>query len=823
MDTLIHDLRIALRSLWRAPAFTVAAILTLAVGIGANTAIFSVVDGVLLRRAPFSDMNRLMMVWQTDRAAGTTREPASVPDYRDFAAQSRTFSQLAAFSPTELNLTRRDADPTRVPALAVSDGFLKMVDVKPVAGRLLNEEETVAGGVRAVLISETLAADMFKNSAAAVGQTILLNDVQWTIAGVLPRAADFGTLQVLSSAAYAQGFAGRGEKTRVDVWLGLRASATASRDNHPIFVMGKLAPGATQTAAQTEMTRIATDLERLYPSNLNRGVNVQDLESVVFGSVRPALLVLLGSVALVLLVACGNVANLLLVRGAHRMKEVTVRIALGADTLRLLRQFLVESMVLCLTGAGLGVIMAQAGLQALLALAPSTLPRVESVGINARVLIATLTVSVLVAVAFSCLPVLQGRRRNLQSSLRGVSGSSQSARRGRANVRSTLVIAELAIAVMLVVGAGLMVRSLGELQGVDPGFQTSGILKAEFQLPGSRYPQDQRVFPNWPNSVRFFNEVQSRVATVPGVQSVALAVANPLDVGFTSSIRVVGREAEAANWPEPSIRTVSQSYFATMSVPLVSGRAFDATDAPTSAPVVVINESANEKYFGGKNAMGQLINLWGSNRLVVGVVGNEHFKGLTEAAPPAVYMPLTQTPLANSILVKTSGDPQLVAGAVRRIVREIDPQLPLFGVEALSKTLQNTTGQRRFTMVVLVVFASAALLLAVIGVHGVLSYAVSQRTREIGIRIALGADAHGVQALVVGQGARLTAIGLVLGLGGASALTGALSSLLFGISARDPLTFVLAPTLLAVVAIAATYLPARRASRTNPLTAIRSE
>ncbi|MBC8089989.1 MAG: ABC transporter permease, partial [Phycisphaerae bacterium] len=365
--------------------------------------------------------------------------------------------------------------------------------------------------------------------------------------------------------------------------------------------------------------------------------------------------------------------------------------------------------------------------------------------------------------------------------------------------------------------------SLGALQGVNPGFETSGILKAEFQLPASRYPQEQSAFPNWTASARFFREVESRVAAVSGVQSAALAVANPLDVGFTSSIRVVGREAEGAAWVEPSIRTVSQTYFATMGVPLVSGRPFDVSDAPTSAPVVVINETANQKYFGGKNAVGQLIALWGSNRLVIGVVGNEHFKGLAEAPPPAVYMPIAQMPMANTLLVKTAGDPLLLAATVRRIVREVDPQLPLFGVEPLEKTLQNTTGQRRFTMILLVVFASAALLLAVIGVHGVLSYAVSQRTREIGIRIALGADAHGVQALVVGQGARLTALGLVLGMGGAFALTRVLSSLLFGVGACDPLTFIVAPVLLGVVAIAATYLPARRASRTNPLTAIRSE
>lgn len=823
MDTLINDIRVALRSLWRAPAFTIAAVLTLAVGIGANTAIFSVVDGVLLRPVPFEGIDRLMMVWQTDRGSGTTHEPASIPDFLDFQRQSRSFSSFAAITASELNLTRRDADPRRVPTLSVTPEFFRMTGAKLLAGRFFSNEENVANGPRSVLISETLARDVFNSTEAAVGKTVLLNDVEWNVVGVVPTNSDFGVLQILNSSAYGRGFAQRGGRPRVDVWTALRPAADASRDNHPIIVLGQLATGATQSSAQAEMTRIAAELERTYASsNVNRGVNVQALESVVFGAVRPTLFVLLGSVALVLLVACGNVANLLLVRGSHRMREISVRAALGASGARLLRQFLVESMLLSTAGVVAGLLIAQFGLQALLSLAPSTLPRIETVGINGRVLMLALGLSVAIAIAFSCVPVFQSRRRDLQSTLRGSTHNNSGNRWFKANMRSILVVSEVAIAVTLVVGAGLMVKSLWHLQGVNPGFTASNVLKAEFELPAARYPQDRRVFPNWPASKRFISEVQTRLAAEPGVQSVAVAVANPLDVGFTSSIRVVGREP-VGNWPEPSIRMVSRSYFETLGVPLVSGRGFDATDNETSAPVIVINESARRIFFDGRDPVNQTISMWGANRRVVGVIANERIKGLTEAAPPALYMSTDQNPMASSVLVKTSGDPAQFAATLRRVIREVDPALPLYGVEPLTQTLNGTFAERRFAMLLLVVFASAAMLLAMIGVHGVLSYAVSQRTREIGIRIALGAEASGVQRLIVAEGAKLAVIGLAIGLISAFGLTQLLSTLLFGVGARDPFTFVAASAILGIVAVLSAWLPANRASRINPLTAIRSE
>ena len=823
MDIVLQDLRYAARSLLRAPAFTLAAVLTLALGIGANAAIFSVVDGVLLRPVPFTDVDRLMMVWETDRNSGTTREPSSIPDFRDFEAQSRHFSGLAAFAATETNHTPAGGEPSRLAALAVSQGFMPLVGVQPIAGRLLTADETRDGGPRSILISEDIWEGRYARGQDAIGKQMRLDDVDWRIVGVLPRSADFGTLQILGRAAYGRGFADRGDRARIDVWFGLRPAADAPRDNHPILVAGRLAKGATPASAGQELSAIAALLERAYPSNLGRAVFVEPMTAVIFGKTRPAMLVLLGAVALVLLVACGNVANLLLVRGAARMRDTNVRIALGAGRRRLASGFLAESALLTVTGALLGVLLAYVGLRLLLALAPASLPRVDEVGLDARVLTVTLGVSVLVSALFGSLPLLQSRERNLHGALQSGTGRGASAGRTQRRMRSALVIAELAMAVMLMSGAGLLIKSLWQLQQVDPGFQASGVLKAEFQLPESRYPQDRQTFPNWPAQQRFYSELQARAAAIPGVRSVAIAAANPLDAGFTSSIRVVGREGEAADWPEPSIRSVSASYFSTMEVPVSGGRVFGAGDDAGAPPVIVINESARQRYFGERTAIGQRVSLWGANRTVVGVVGNEHVKGIDEAAPPAVYLPLAQIPLGNAVLVRVTGDPASFAPALRRIVAELDPALPLFGVEPLQQTLSKSLAERRFTMLSLGAFAAVALLLAAIGVHGVLGYTVTQRTREIGIRMALGADARGVRALIVTEGAVLAGMGLVIGLVGALAMTRLLSVLLYGVGPRDPLVFAAVALGLGAVALVASYFPARRAAGLDPIVALRME
>jgi len=823
-DTFRQDLRFAARMLLRNPGFTAAALVTLSLGIGATTAVFSVVDGVLLRPAAFENMDRLVVVWETDRAAGTIREPSSVPDYFDFRQRCQRFGDLAAIAPAEMSLTPDHGDPARLAALAVTHGFLPLVGVHPIVGRSFEEEEDRPDAVRVALISETLWSELFGRDPAAVGRTVRLDDIPHVVVGVLPASADFGTLQVLGAAAYGRGFAERGGQVRVDVWVPLRMNASSRpRDNHPIIVVGRLRAGTTVIQAQEELGTITADLERAHASNHARGAFVEPLAQVIFGPVRPVLGVLLGAVALVLLAACANVANLLLVRAMSRTREVTVRAALGAGRGRLARQFLVEGVLLAVSGCALGVLLAKSVLGGLLALAPANIPRIESVAINRSVIGAALAVTAAVALFFGMIPVLHARRTDLRGALQGAPGRT-SAGRGQARIRVALVVTELALAVMLLAGSGLLIRSLWHLQSIDPGFRAAGVLKAEFQLPASRYPQNMRDWPNWTEAQRFTRELRARVGALPGVEAATVAGDQPLAAGFTSSIRVVGREAEASGWPEPSIRRVDATYFETMGVRLVAGRRFDASDRSDSQAVIMINEAARRRFFEAGDPLGQRIALWGLERTVVGVVADERVHGLAAAAPPAVYLPTPQTPIpGGSLLVRARLPAESLVPAVRRVVRDLDPSLPLFGVEALEQTVASSLGQRRFAMRVLVVFAALALALAVAGVYAVLSYSVAQRTRELGIRLVLGAAPGTLWRLVLGEGARMAAVGLVLGLAGALGTSRVLTSLLFGVRAADPVTLAGVAALLGAVAVLASWLPARRAAAVSPAEALRSE
>ncbi len=810
-DEMLDDLRYAVRSFLKTPALAAVILLTLALGIGANTAIFSVVNAVLLRPAPVRDIERLAMVWETDRNTGTTREPASLPDYLDFTTRSRTFESLAAMATGEANLTPDTGDPVRLPTLQITANALTVLGIRPLAGRPFTRDEDRAAGPAVVLISESLWRRAFGGRASIVGETIRLDDRPNVVVGVMPSGADFGVLQILSAAAYSRGFADRGIKTDVDVWAPLQGDVQQlPRSTHPIFVLGRLAERSTHADAQSEMTGIAADLERTYRENAARGVHIEPLEAVVFGPVRPSLFILLAAVALVLLIACVNVVNLLLARASARVREAAIRRALGATQWRMVRQMLAEALLLTLTAAVGGTGVAYFGVRSL---------------VDMSVLVTTLGIALLVGCVVGVTPIFQGRRMNLQSSLSGASTRS-SAGPGRTRLRRALVVIELAFAVLLACGAALLIRSFRDLQRVDPGFQAQGVLKAEYQLPAARYPVDFRRWPDFKEQHAFNAALLRRAAALPGVTSAAIAGNHPLDRGFTNSFTIVGREAESRTWPEISIRRVTPSYFSTVGLQLARGRLFQDTDSTAAAPVAIINAAAAQRFFPNREPIGASIRFWGTSRRIVGIVADERSHGQIEAPPIAAYMPLAQAPSANGagvLLLRTRGDPVALESEAGAVIHEIDRGLAVFGVEPLQTTLSRSIGQRRFTTLLLGLFAGVALLLAAVGVHGVLSYAVTQRRRELGIRIALGARTGDLVALVARDGLTLGGAGLVAGLAGAFALTRFLASQLFGVRATDPATFAIVAAVILAVAAASTIAPARRAASLDPVVTLRSE
>jgi putative ABC transport system permease protein len=820
---MLADLLYGIRSLRKNPAFAIVAVLTLALGIGANTAIFSVVDAVLLRRTPFTGLDRLVMIWETDRDTGTTREPASVPDFLDFQARSRTLAGTAALMAGEMNLATA-GEPRRVPVLRITHGLLPLLGLQPLLGRTFSAAEDAPGGGPRVLISETLWERELARDPEVVGRTVRLDDRPWTVIGVMRRGADLGMLQILSAAAYSRSFADRGERTEIDIWAPLQADVRQfPRSTHPIFVVGRLADGVRAGAAQDEMARVMTDLERAYPENAARGAFVEPLGAVIFGPVRTAFYLLLGAVALVLIVAVVNVACLLLARGTARAHEVAVRRALGAGTAKLTRLFLVESLLLTLASTGLGVALAYTAVRAIVALAPADVPRVASAAVDLRVLSVTLVVSVAIAFGFGLFPLIQVRRAEPQGALKeGTGRSSRGSERKR--LHQALVAAELALAVVLVSGAALLINSFWRLQSVEPGFRAEGVLKAEYQLPAVRYPSDFRRWPDFAEQHAFTRALLARASALPGVRTAAIAGNHPLDPGFTNSFTIVGREAEARTWPEISCRQVSPGYFPTVGLPLLRGRLLSDGDTTTGAPVVVINEAAAQRFFPSQDPVGAQMRFWGTSRRIVGVVGNERFHGLADAPPVAAYTPLSQTPSATGVLLlQTSLDPMSLASSATRTIHEIDPALAVFAVEPLDRTVARSMSQRRFTTWLLGSFAALALLLAAIGVHGLLSYTVARRRQEFGIRIALGAGRGSVLGLVLREGLAVIAGGLVCGLAASVVLTRGLRALLFGVTPTDPLTFAAVVATLAVAGLAATVIPARRASHVDPLTALRSD
>jgi predicted permease len=610
----------------------------------------------------------------------------------------------------------------------------------------------------------------------------------------------------------------------VDVFAPLQGDPDRlPRATHPLLVVGRLADGASLDSARQELAAIAADLEKRYQENEARGVFVQPLREVILGPIQPILVILLVAVALVLLIACVNVANLLLARGTTRLREIAIRTALGVKIGRLVQQFVVENIALTLTSAVLGLLLASGVLRVLLLTAPPDVPRLSTVDIDLRVLSIALLISIVVGLTFGLVPVVFACRTDVQSALKADDARGTTSGRDRGFTRSALVVSEIALAVVLIVGAGLLIKSFWRLTHVNPGFETDAVIKAELQLPAARYPMNFSTYPNLPEVQAFTATLLARTSGLPGIESMALAANHPLDAGFTNSWAVIGREAEATDWPEVSIRRVSPGYFSTLRVPLLRGRLLDESDDLSAPAVVLVNQEVVRRFFPKQDPLGQRI-LFRGPRTIVGIVGDEKIHGLRAPAPIALYLPLVQAPSTTQVLIaRTSGDQDAVVRSLRTTVRSIDPGLALFGVEPLGQTVSQSVEEQRFTVFLLGVFAALALTLAAIGIHGVLSYSVAQRRREIGIRMALGAAPERVTRLVFDQGIRLTGIGLVVGLALGWIFARSLTELLFEISATDIATFVTVVVVLSGVALLAVWLPARRAARVDPLVALRSE
>ncbi len=821
LEHVPQDIRYALRRLRLSPGFTLVAVLTLALGIGANTAIYSVVDGVLLRALPFAEARRLVVVWETDRKSSTTREPASWPDYVDYTAQSRSLDGTAVVSGSEVILTPDQGAAMRLSGMSVSESYFPLVGVTPVLGRTFTKEDDRPGGPQVVILGEARWRTLYGAEPGIIGRTIRINDRPFEVIGVVPHGADFGLDQIHARAAYHGPYIGTGD---VDVWTPMQADEHIfPRTTHPVIMLGRLAKGVSVDQAQVELAELSAQLEQQYPQdNADRGINVESLHQVVFGPTSPIMFTLLGAVALVLLVACVNVANLLLARGSARAREIAVRGALGAGVGRLARQCMTESVLLALIGGVAGVGLAVIGLKLLLALAPQDIPRVAEVGLNLRVLLATLVVSVAVGLGFGLVPTVQAFHVDIMRTIRGESTGATGTAAAR-RFREGLVVAELALSVTLVVCAGLLIRSFWLVLQVDPGFQAQGVVKAEFQLPNTRYPENYRIWPAWKEVHAFNQRLLQEVKAIPGVSSAALSNVNPLDAGFTNSFQVVGREAEAREWPEIRIRIVSPDYFSTLGVKTENGRLFTDGDDATANNVALINVTAAKRFFAAQDPIGQQIRFWGTARTIIGVVGDERFAGLTEPTPIAVYVPTAQNPRVGVVFAKVTGDPLAAVESLRRAVLAVDPGLAVYSAEPLTATLHDSLGQRRFAMLVLGSFAAVTFLLALVGIHGVLSYTTAQRTREIGIRMALGATGGGVTGLVMRGGLRLAMIGTGLGLIGAAAGSQLMSGLLYGVARIDLITFLVAGAAAVAAALLAIWMPARRAAGVAPISCLRAE
>ena len=808
MDTILRDIRFGLRNLARRPGFTAVALITLALGIGVNTAIFSAVDSVLLRPLPLKDPERVVSIWESTLRIGIQQNEVAPANFFDLRNQTQAFEGIAAFGPLDTNLTG-EGEPERLDGQLVSANLFSLLGVQPVVGRTFLADEDQVGREHVVVLSEALWQRRFNGDRSIVNRSITLNGESYTVVGVMPRGFFFPLRET-------------------EIWIpwAMEPEQAAGRGDHYLRLVARLKSDATLPRANAELDSIAQRLANEYPrTNEGLGFVAHSLHQDYVGNLRLPILILFAAVGLVLLIACANVANLLLAQATTRRREMAIRIALGARRWTIVRQLLVESLLLAIGGGLLGVLGAYWGVEALARLLPESLSKLQTVTIDTRVFLFTVGMSVATAVIFGGVPALLASRTKPGETLNDVARDAAGGSSGR-HVRRVLVVAEVALAVVLLVSAGLLIRSFQVLRNVDAGFTTENLLTMRVALPMPKYakPELRRAF---------YDQVLQRVKDVPGVESAGVITFLPLSFnGMNFSFSVEGQAQPGdMKLPFALYRVVSPDYFNAMGIPLQRGRVFDSHDSLDSQPVLLVNRRLAEQYWPGDDPIGKRLKIGpldapGPWLTVVGVVGDVRQTGLYEQKLE-FYVPYAQerrsfmTP--RDLVVRTKGDATSIAAAVRQAVWAVDKDQPVYNVRTMDQVFAAAISQERFQSLMLGLFAALALLLACVGLYGVISYAVVQRTHEIGVRVALGAQPVDVLKLVIRQGMGLTLLGLVVGIAVGVAVTRVLSDMLYGVSARDPLTFAGMPLLLLLVAFLACYIPARRATRIDPLQALRCE
>jgi putative ABC transport system permease protein len=806
MLTLWQNLRFGARMLMKNPGFTFIAVLTLALGVGANTAIFSVIHALLLRPLPYHEPDRLALL--TNKSSLVRRSGISYPNYSDWRDRAQSFEGMAAARGESYNLTGVDK-PVRLRGRLVNWNFFRLLGVQPQLGRMFVPEDDRYGAARTVIISHGMWRERFGGETSVIGRKLMLSGELYEVIGVLPPGFEYSSSVDLY--------------TPIELELKPRTGMTDRGTSiGGMNAVARLKPGVSLAQANVEMAALAAQVEREHPAvNAGRSAQAEPLQDVMTESVRQTLWVLLGAVGFILLIACVNVANLLLVRAAERQKEMALRLALGAGRGRIVRQLLSESLLIALSGGAVGVLLGGWMLDGLLALAPDNIPQLNRAGLNNTVLLFTLGVSVLTSLLCGSLPALHASRADLQSALK--EGGRSSAGAGRDLTRKTLLVVEVSLALALLVGAGLLVRSMARAISVELGFNPDRLLTMQLMPPNSDYDAARlRVF---------FDECLARVSALPGIESAAITHALPIDGSQWNTIVHAADKPvpQPGEFPNTEFTPISSNYFEAMGIRLLQGRWFTSSDTANSPTVAVINETLARRVWPGENPIGKRLR-WGRPEMytpwleVVGVVADVKSYGVESATPLQTYVPFAQSPPTNFWLVaRTIGEPLLAAPGVERAIHSIDKDLPVSSIRSMDQLLGNSLAARRLTLVLIGSFAALALLLAAIGVYGVISYSVRHRTHEIGVRMALGAQRRDVLKLILAQGARLALLGVVIGLGAALALTRWLESLLFEVRPTDPLTFTVTAAVLALVALFACYLPARRATKVDPMVALRCE